>query len=102
MPTDEKPSRNEEEYSAKLNAELIREQRARLDAERASRDTAQPTMKCPRCGGTLTEREYHHIKVDACDTCGGMWFDKGEVEMLEHVEQGALDRFARSLFGLRR
>ena len=102
MPTDEKPSRNEEEYFAKLNAELIREQRARLDAERAARESAQAAMKCPRCGGALAEREYHHVTVDVCENCGGMWFDKGEVEMLEHVEHGTLDRFARSLFGLRR
>lgn len=102
MPTDEKPSRNEEEYFARLNADLIREQRARLDAARATRDSVQPNMTCPRCGGRLTEREYHHVKVDTCESCGGTWFDKGEMEMLEHVERGALDRFARSLFGLRR
>ena len=36
MATDEKPSRNEDVYFAKLDAELIKEQRARLDAERTA------------------------------------------------------------------
>lgn len=99
MPTDEKPSRNEEEYFARLNADLIREQRARLDAQRAASERTQATMKCPRCGNDLVEREYHHVKVDTCTSCGGTWFDRGEVEMLEHVERGALGRFVGSLFG---
>ena len=99
MPIDEKPSRNEEEYFARLNADLIREQRARLDAQRAASESAQATMKCPRCGSDLVEREYHHVKVDTCTSCGGTWFDRGEVEMLEHVERHTLGRFVGSLFG---
>lgn len=102
MATDEKPSRNEEEYFARLNADLIRQQRARLDAQRAASERTQAEMKCPRCGAALVEREYHHIKVDACPSCGGTWFDRGEVEMLEHVERGSLGRFVGSLFGHRK
>ena len=33
MPTDEKPSRNEDEYFGKRNLELIHEMRLKLDAE---------------------------------------------------------------------
>ena len=35
MATEEKPSRNEDEYFAKLNAELIKERRAALDTARS-------------------------------------------------------------------
>jgi hypothetical protein len=76
MPIDEKPSRNEEEYFARRNAELIAEQRAKLDQSRQQRERASHFMKCPRCGADLKEREYHHVRIDECSECGGMWLDK--------------------------
>ena len=27
------------------------------------------------------------MKIDRCQDCGGIWLDKGEMEMLEHVDQ---------------
>ena len=99
-PIDEKPSRNEDEYHMKRDAELIREQRARLDAERAKRELASHLGKCPRCGRDLVEREYHHIKADSCPSCHGMWLDQAEIEMLEHVDRNEVRTFIRHLFGL--
>jgi hypothetical protein len=101
MPMDEKPSRNEEEYFARRNAELIKEQRARLDAERQRRDRSAHYMKCPKCGGDLAEREYHHVRLDECSECGGVWLDKGELQMIEHVERSQVSRFIGSMLGLR-
>jgi uncharacterized protein len=38
-------------------------------------------MNCPRCTGTvLTERERDGIQVDVCETCRGVWLDRGELE----------------------
>ena len=87
MPIQEKPSRNEEEYFARRNAELIKEQRAKLDQSRLSQERASHYMKCPKCGSDLAEREFHHVRIDECRECGGMWLDKGEVEMLAHVDR---------------
>ena len=101
MPTDEKPSRNEDEYFVRQNAEIIKEQRARLDAARAEAARSAHHMKCPKCGHDLIEREFHHVRVDECAKCGGMWLDKGELDMLTHVERGGLSRFVGSMFGLR-
>lgn len=87
MATDEKPSRNEDEYFVKQDAELMREMRARLDAERS----AQPSKeinKCPRCGTGLQEEERDSVKIDVCPNCGGIWLDKGELEMLQQVTRG--------------
>ena len=43
-------------------------------------------MDCPRCPGNgLTELRYappYALIVDYCGSCGGMWFDKGEVRVL--------------------
>jgi uncharacterized protein len=99
MPIDEKPSRNEDEYFAKLDAQLIKAQRARLDQERSSSERAAHYMKCPKCGADLQEREFHHVKVDACPECKGMWLDAGELDMMKYVNQNAIGRFVGSLFG---
>jgi uncharacterized protein len=101
MPIQEKPSRNEDEYFAKQDADLLKERRQALDAERAKSERRAHFMKCPKCGADLKEMEFHHIKIDKCTECGGLWFDKGEVEMLEHVDQSAIRGFVRSMFGLK-
>jgi ribosomal protein L37AE/L43A len=95
-----KPSKAEDEYFVKQDLELIRAQRARLDAERARAERASHYMRCPKCGAQLAEIEFHHIKIDKCEECGGMWFDKGELEMLQHVDQGRIRGFLRSMLGL--
>lgn len=99
MPIDEKPSRNEDEYFAKLDAQLIKAQRARLDQERSKSERAAHFMKCPKCGADLQEREFHHVKVDVCPECKGMWLDAGELDMMKYVNQNAIGRFVGSLFG---
>ena len=99
MPIDEKPSRNEDEYFAKLDAQLIKAQRERLDHERRKSERAAHYMKCPKDGADLQEREFQHVKVDVCPECKGMWLDAGELDMLKYVNQNAIGRFVGSLFG---
>jgi uncharacterized protein len=96
MPIDEKPSRNEDEYFVKQDADLIREMRARLDAKRSTQPT--DVTKCPRDGTALKEQERHSVKIDVCPSCGGIWLDKGELELLARVE-GRSSRVFGSLFG---
>lgn len=88
MPIDEKPSKNEDEYFARLNAEQIREMRAKLDAEREKSERKSHYNKCPRCGCNLAEREVDQVKMDVCPECGGVWLDKGELEQLRLVNKG--------------
>ena len=78
MATEEKPSRNEEEYFAKMNADLIKERRALLDAARAQAERNAHHMKCPKCGGDLKE-----------------------IEQLEHAQAGGVTKFFGSVFGRR-
>ena len=96
-PIEEKPSRNEDEYFVKQDAELIKQRRAQLDAERREQERKSHYMKCPKCGADLVERHFHHVKADVCDDCGGIWLDKGEAEMLLYVRQSALTSFVRDL-----
>jgi uncharacterized protein with PIN domain len=99
---EKKPSKTEDEYFVKLDAELIKAQRARLDAERAKAERDSHYMRCPKCGGQLEEIEFHHMKIDRCKDCGGIWLDKGEMEMLEHIDQSNIRSFVRTMFGLKR
>ena len=101
-PIDEKPSRNEEEYFARDNAERVKALRQQLDEMRATAERQSHIMRCPRCGGHLQEKKYHNMSIDVCPDCGGTWLDKGELEILEHVDHSNVREFIGSLFGLRR
>jgi hypothetical protein len=101
MPTDEKPSKNETEYFARLDAELMKQRRAALDTERTKRERATHLNKCPKDGSDLTEREHHHVKVEECPECGGIWLDKGELDMIEEFDRRG-SGFMGSLLGFKR
>lgn len=77
----DQPSRNEDEYFVKQDAELLKQMREKLDAERA-KAASSGAMKCPRCGADLQEKQYHHAMVDVCPKCNGMWLDAGEAEII--------------------
>ena len=96
-----KPTKGEDEYFVKLDADLIKAQRAKLDLERSKAERASHYMRCPKCGGQLVEIEHHHMKIDRCQDCSGVWLDKGEMEMIEHVDQSRIRGFVRSMFGLK-
>ncbi len=84
---DSKPSRNEEEYFARLNADLRKDLRRRADAERAAQ-VAADRNKCPRDGSALVPQASGTVTIDVCPMCEGIWLDKGELEILSagHVE----------------
>lgn len=85
--SEDQPSRNEDEYFAKQDAELIKQMRAKLDADRKAEQRKQHHMKCPKCGGDLKEQAQGNITVDVCADCGGMWLDAGELDLLRAVQK---------------
>jgi acetyl-CoA carboxylase beta subunit len=97
--SENKPTRSEDEYFVKQDADLIKAQRARLDEERARAERRSHYMKCPKCGADLQEKEFHHVKVDTCPECKGMWLDAGELDLIKYVDRNAIGRFVGSLFG---
>jgi hypothetical protein len=102
MSIENKPSRNEDEYFLKADAELIKAQRAKLDAEREAARRKQHYMKCPKCGGDLKEQALASVKVDVCGDCKGIFLDAGELELIAKVKDSAVGGFIRDLFkGLR-
>ncbi|MCC7196231.1 MAG: zf-TFIIB domain-containing protein [Gemmatimonadaceae bacterium] len=83
----DKPSSNEEEYFLKQDAELVKEMRSRLDAERKATERKSHYMKCPKCGADLKEHMISHVAVDVCPECGGVWLDAGELDLLRKVKE---------------
>jgi len=39
-------------------------------------------MICPVCKYDMLVVEYHDIELDYCNSCKGVWFDTGELELL--------------------
>ena len=102
MPIEEKPSRNEDEYFARQDAELMKAKRAALDAERAKAARSQSKMKCPKDGADLKERVFHNVKIDGCPECNGVWLDPGELEILAMHDRNPVSRvFGDFIKGLR-
>ena len=98
-----KPSEKEEEYFKRQELEKLR--KARLEAARKLAEEEVGKLKelhwmhCPKCGMEMEEVEYHGVMVDACFSCGGMYFDRGEVEkVIESEERGLLVRLGSLLF----
>lgn len=89
-----KPHATEEEYFAREQA-LKRAKLAREEAERKAREEREELkkrhwMRCPKCGQELKPftTPVRHLQVDRCESCHGMWFDRGEVEILSKILSG--------------
>jgi len=37
-------------------------------------------MKCVDCSGQLKQVDYNNIRIEECSSCGGIWFDRGELD----------------------
>lgn len=96
--TEEHPHGNEDEYFARENAALVKQLRAQLDAARKDAEKSDWHMKCPKCGGKLSERPFSHVLADVCDNCHGVWLDAGEVNLFAHVSDNRAHRFFADLF----
>jgi hypothetical protein len=87
----EKGYSKEDEYFYKLNKELIEKKRRELDkkkAEDAKKSKSEHYMHCPKCGHEMEEIAHQGIMVDRCKGCSGIFFDRGEIEiLLESREQ---------------
>lgn len=42
--------------------------------------------RCPRCKTTLTEVLIDRVRVEGCNGCGGVWFDKNELGAVANTE----------------
>ena len=97
--TTDKPSRNEDEYFVKQEADLLRKQRSQVEAAALEAVRRTHYMKCPKDGYDLTSSTYHDVQIETCPHCGGMWLDAGELEAVSHEDRpGLLTRVLNDAF----
>ncbi|MGH7870196.1 MAG: zf-TFIIB domain-containing protein [Candidatus Dormibacteraceae bacterium] len=51
-------------------------------------DNSLPQLRCPRCRVNMVLVRRTGINVDECQGCGGMFLDRGELELLMAAEDG--------------
>jgi predicted RNA-binding Zn-ribbon protein involved in translation (DUF1610 family) len=94
----DKLSKNEDEYFARRDAELLRQQRASAQQAAAQAERTSHYMKCPKCGYDLITGDWDAIQIDQCTHCHGIWFDAGEAEaLLKAPHSNVLSRVYRAV-----
>jgi hypothetical protein len=58
------------------------------------------SMRCPKDGTALASIDQHGVMVEECPKCGGLWFDKGELETVAKREKDSW--LGRLVFGPRK
>ena len=100
MSTTDKPSRNEDEYFLKLDAERIERKRAEQAKMNQNEERKSHYLRCPKCGGHLVTEEFHRVQVDRCPECHGIWLDHGEIDaVVAHEDKGLLSRALGEFMG---
>ena len=85
------PLRPEDEYFVREDAEKKR--RIALEMKKTVAEEQQKALRelhymhCPKCGMKMQEVRYGNMDVDACFSCGGVFLDKGEMDVIAHPQQ---------------
>ena len=89
---------NEDTYFAAKEHELIEGMKAKFQKVEAGRREAQ-IVNCPKCLGKLERYRFMDFVLDRCESCGGIWLDKGELEgILRRAARGPLGAFFERYF----
>ncbi len=48
-------------------------------------------MDCPVCKSAMITLEFEDVEIDHCAECGGIWLDRGEMEILSGNPQQAME-----------
>ncbi|MNS57633.1 hypothetical protein D3C72_905280 [compost metagenome] len=93
------PSEQEEQWFKDQELKARREREAAEAAASGTQDLEARRqahfMKCPKCGGDLSEHDHEGIKIDSCNDCKGVWLDAGELEQLTAEKSSGLLGFLR-------
>jgi hypothetical protein len=92
-----KPSSKEDEFFAREDAIKLRKlaTKAREEAAQKAQGMNEEEKKklkelhwmhCPKCGMQMHTIEINKVEIDKCFTCGGLYFDDGELEKVTGQE----------------
>jgi len=86
----------EDQYFAERDRELLAKLRGAKEQEAEKSIRALAHMRCPKCGERLSTRKLRGVQVEECPGCGGIWLDRGELELVAKGEsEGWLVRWLR-------
>jgi Zn-finger nucleic acid-binding protein len=89
---------NEDKYFAVKEHELIEGMKAEFQKVEAARREGQ-IANCPKCPGRLEKYRFMGFVLDRCESCEGIWLDKGELKgILRKVARGPLGGFLERYF----
>jgi hypothetical protein len=72
----------EDIYFAARDRELIEKLKGQLKKiERPVGEAVE--LHCPKCPGVLESYKSLNLPLERCRSCGGVWFDKEEIEALD-------------------
>ena len=84
----------EDIYFAEHDRDLI----AKLKANLQKTGTTAIDLRCPKCSGHLQGYTFEGFALDRCDTCGGVWMDRGELEgVVRKVSRGPIGEWIDTL-----
>ena len=86
-----KPSQADDEYFTREDAEKKRKLalQVKKDTAEAERQRLKELhfMRCPKCGMQMQEVRLRGLDVDVCFACGGVFLDKGEIDVIAAPQQ---------------
>src|SRR4029077_2866462 len=89
---------NEDTYFAVKEYELIEGMKAEFQKVAAARREGQ-IVHCPKCPGKLESYKFMDFTLDRCESCEGIWLDKGELKrILRKAARGPLGAFLDRCF----
>lgn len=87
----QRPTSAEEEFFAREDAEKKQKiaLRVKKETDAAGRDKLRALhhMRCPKCGLELQEVAFRGVNADLCFACGGVFLDRGEIDLIARPEQ---------------
>ena len=89
---------NEDSYFAVQEHELIEQMKSEHQKAEAAKRQALMAI-CPKCSGKLAKYTVKGFVVERCESCEGMWLNKGALaEILRLQEGGPLGAFLERCF----
>ncbi len=95
-----KPSNQEDEYFVREDAikkrKLALKVRQEMDKSQCKELKELHWMRCPKCGMKMEVIDVNGVEIDKCFSCGGMYFDDGELEKVS----GRMSGFFETIQGV--
>jgi Zn-finger nucleic acid-binding protein len=89
---------NEDSYFAAKEHELIEGMKAEFHKVETARREGR-ILSCPKCTGKLESYRFMDFVLDRCESCEGIWLDKGELEGIwRSAARGPLGAFLDRCF----